>query len=389
MTPPEPFDVVCLSLEPWDEVWRRNQHLATQMVRARPTMRLLFAELPVDVVWSLRHGRWPRRAPLRPLGDSGRLWAMTPRKWLPRRIWPRGDRSLGTQVLRACHQLGFARPVLWINDATFASLVERTGWPSVYDVTDDWLLVEAGHRERARQERNDDAVMGRADEVVVCSPSLAESRGRRRRVHLISNGVDLEALRAPTERPADLPPGRTLLYQGTLSTDRLDLELCVALARGAAGRATLVFVGPSSLTVEGEHALVAAGAVLLGPRPFHDVPAYLQHADLLVVPHAATPFVESLDPIKAREFLAVGRRVVATPVAGFRQLDPPITTASPDRFVEVVLSVLDEGPAPPGPGPLRHEVVTWDVQAGAFLDVLDAAASSASSGDGGRPGRPR
>ena len=135
-----------------------------------------------------------------------------------------------------------------------------------------------------------------------------------------------------------------------------------------------MFVGPSSLTAEGEHRPCAAGAVLLGPPPFHEVPAYLQHADLLVVPHAATPFVESLDPIKAREFLAVGRRVVATPVAGFRDLDPPITTAGPDRFVEVVLSVLDEAPAPPGPGPLGHEPVTWDVQAGAFLDVLDAAA---------------
>ncbi len=265
--------------------------------------------------------------------------------------------------------------MLWINDSTYAPLIDRTGWPSVYDVTDDWLLVGNTPRERARQERNDALMMERAAEVVVCSPSLAASRGCLRPVHLISNGVDLESLRAPTRRPDDLPSGRVLLYQGTMSADRLDLDLCLALARAVSGRATLVFVGPNSLEPRATAALTAAGAVVLGPRPYRDVPAYLQHADLLVVPHATTPFVESLDPIKAREFLAVGRPVVATPVAGFRALDPPITAAPPTEFVDVVLRRLEQESVPPGPGPLVHEVATWSGQAEAFLAVLDAAGS--------------
>ena len=372
---PEALDVVCLSLEPWDEVWRRNQHLASRMVRLRPAMRLLFVELPVDMAWSLRHGRWTRPGPLRQVGDSGQLWAMTPRKWLPRKLWPRGDHSLGSQVLRAVRQLRLERPVLWINDSTYAPLIDRTGWPSVYDVTDDWLLVGNTPRERERQERNDALMMECADQVVVCSPSLAESRGRVRPVHLISNGVDLESLRAPTRRPDDLPPGPILLYQGTMSVDRLDLDLCLALARAVSGRATLVFVGPNSLEPRATAALTAEGAVVLGPRPYRDVPAYLQHADLLVVPHAVTPFVESLDPIKAREFLAVGRPVVSTPVAGFRGLDPPITAAPPTEFVDVVVGRLERAALPPGPGPLVHEVATWSGQAEAFLAVLDAAVS--------------
>ena len=378
MPRPEPFDVICLSLEPWDDVWRRNQHLASRMLELRPNMRLLFAEVPVDVAWTLRHGRWPSRSPLRPEGDTGRLWVMAPRKWLPRRVWPWGDRSLGTQVLRAGSRLGFDRPVLWVNDTTFAGLLERTGWPSVYDVTDDWLLVDGRRREHLRQLRNDQAVVARASEVVVCSPSLVESRSRDRPVHLISNGVDLEALRAPTERPTDLPAGRILLYQGTLSADRLDVTMTAALAKAVSGRAALVFVGPNSLSPPDTATLVSAGAVLLGPRPFGEVPAYLQHADVLVVPHSITPFVESLDPIKAREFLAVGRPVVATPVAGFRDLDPPIVTAVPDRFVATVLAVLDNTPPLPGPGPLLHEPTTWTAQAAAFLSVLDAAASGRS-----------
>jgi teichuronic acid biosynthesis glycosyltransferase TuaH len=374
LSPDDPCDVVCLSLEPWDEVWRRNQHMATQLLRLRPSLRLLFVGNPVDIAWSLREGRFPELSPLRSIGDTGRLWTMTPHKWLPRSVWPRGDHSLFRQVAAAGHRLGFVRPVLWINDSTYAPLIGRTGWPSVYDVTDDWLLAQGAPREMDRQRRNDAHLLRDASEVVVCSPALARSRGGDRPVHLIANGVDVESLRAPTERPADLPIGRIALYLGTLSAGRLDIDLCLTLARALAGRATLVFVGPSSLPADVDQALADVGAVILGQRPYTEMPAYLQAADVQVVPHQTTPFIESLDPLKAREFLAVGRPAVATPVAGFRDLDPPIAVADRSSFVDAVLAVLDRPPMPPGPGPVRGVLETWSVQAARFLAVIDTAA---------------
>ncbi len=53
MARPEGLDIICCSLEPWDEVWRRNQHLASELLELRPTSRVLFAESAVDVTWSL------------------------------------------------------------------------------------------------------------------------------------------------------------------------------------------------------------------------------------------------------------------------------------------------------------------------------------------------
>ncbi len=378
MAPTESFDVICLSLEPWDEVWRRNQHMATAMLHLRPTMRLLFTETPIDVGWSLRHGRWPMHSPLRAIGATGRLWAEAPRKWLPRKIWPPGDRSLGRQVLKAAHHLGFQRPVLWINDSTYAPLVLSTGWPSVYDITDDWLLGAGASREMERQHRNDAELLLRASEVVVCSPALVESRGTTRPVRLIPNGVEVDHLRAPSERPDDLPPGRIVLYQGTLSPGRLDLPLCAAVCRGVPADTSVVFVGPNSLAREEAADLVEAGAVILGSRPYATVPAYLQHADVLIVPHQVSPFTESLDPIKAREFTAVGRRVVATPVAGFRDLGAQVTVADADHFVRAVRAVLEGPPMPAGPGPLTAQPETWIHQAAKFLDVLEQAAGAAA-----------
>lgn len=371
-------DIVCLSLEPWDEVWRRNQHMASELLQLRPSLRLLFVGNPVDVAWALRNGRMPPMfSSRRAVGTTGRLWTMSPYKWLPRRIWARGDSSLFAQVIRASRRLSFDQPVLWINDSTYAPLVRRTGWPAVYDVTDDWLLAKGAPREMERQRRNDAVLLRDAAEVVVCSPALAESRGRYRSVHLIPNGVDLASLRSPTHRPDDLPGGKIAMYQGTLSAGRLDIDLCLALTRSLAGRATLVFVGPNSLPADISNALTDAGAVILGPRPHTAMPAYLQHADVQVVPHQTTPFMESLDPLKAREYLAVGRPVVATPVAGFRDLDPPILAADRRTFVEAVLATLGRPPIPPGPAPLGREPETWSVQATKFLAVVDAASGGA------------
>jgi glycosyltransferase involved in cell wall biosynthesis len=214
-----------------------------------------------------------------------------------------------------------------------------------------------------------------ATEVVVCSPALSASRGQVRPVHLVQNGVDVDHLRTPAPRPTDLPATRIVLYQGTLSDGRLDMGLCTDLARSLGAEATLVFVGPNSLTRESTQALVAAGAVILGPRPYATMPAYLQHADVLVVPHQVTPFIESLDPIKAREFVALGRPVVAVPVAGFRDLDPPITAVPRERIVAEVADVLARPALAPGPGPLIRSPMSWTTQAEKFLAILDTAVS--------------
>jgi teichuronic acid biosynthesis glycosyltransferase TuaH len=368
------LDVVCFSLEPWDEVWRRNQWFTTEILRLDPTLRLLFAELPVDVPMSLAQRRLPPHPRLRSVGPSGRLWTVSPYKLLPRRVWPGVDVSMGRQIVRAARRLGMMRPLLWVNDNTFAEVVTTTGWRSVYDVTDDMLLAHTGERELERQRRNDRLLLEHATEVVVCSPALAESRGRSRPVHLVPNGVDVAHLRRPQPRPRDLPSGPIVLYQGTLSEGRLDIDLCVDLASGLAGRATFVLLGPVSMSEAATERLDQAGAVLLGARPYTTMPSYLQHADVLVVPHRVSDFTESLDPIKAREFVAVGRPTVATPVAGFRDLEAPVVTASPDTFVETVAAILARDLMPPGPGPLNTPPPTWADRAAEFLAILQTAA---------------
>jgi glycosyltransferase involved in cell wall biosynthesis len=346
-------DLVVTSLEAWDGVWRRNQHLVAGLLRRDPDLRVLFVEPATDPIHAAlgagqpRLGRGLRQAPpvdgIRP----GALWLLEPTKWLPRRVDRRVDERWARQVLRATRSMGMSDPLLWVNDPTGSLLVEATPWPSLYDITDDWTLADRAPAETERIVAQEHILLARCDEVVVCSPALAASKGAHREVTLVPNGVDTAAYAVIRDRPADLPTGRVAVYVGTLHGDRLDLDLCAATARALAGSGHLVLVGPDALTPEQRGRLDVAGVVLLGARPSEDVPAYVQHADVLVVPHVVTPFTDSLDPIKLYEYQASGRPVVSTPVAGFRDVDDPlVTVAGLETFTAAVVGLLAKSEEP-------------------------------------------
>ena len=114
----------------------------------------------------------------------------------------------------------------------------------------------------------------------------------------------------------------------------------IELARAHSGL-SVVLVGPDALPALTRRRLGQERNIhLLGSRPYDDVPAYLQHANVVLVPHRVTPFTESLDPIKAYECLAVETPAVATPVAGFRELAGSVTLAPRESFVAAVDATL-------------------------------------------------
>ena len=348
-------DLVVLSLEAWDEVWRRNQYLVAGLMQAGHVRKVLFVEPAADPLYSLvtRHrpqlGRGLRTVDLEGV-DHGRLLAYQPTKLLPRRLDRWVDRRAAGSVRRLARRLGIEAPVLWVNDPSGAAVMSEVDWPALYDITDDWLEADRTPAEHDRLVRDENLLMQRCAEVVVCSRGLQATKGAMRDVTLIPNAVDVADYRIPRPRPTDLPAGPVAVYVGTVHRDRIDLDLCVATAEGLNGRGHLVLVGPAPLDPADRDRLTAAGVVLLGAKDRSEVPGYLQHADVLVVPHVVTPFTESLDPIKLYEYRAVGRPVVSTPVAGFRDSgDSRVIVADAAEFAAVVgrslpaLSLFPEG----------------------------------------------
>ncbi len=364
-----------MSLEAWDDVWRRNQHLTAGLIAADADRRVLFVEPPDDPLHALRSGRRPEWGHgLRAVPGTPRLRTYRPVKWLPRRLDPRADERLARRVAHAAQRLGMTSPVLWINDPAAAAIARETGWPVVYDITDDWLAAERDASTLRRLAADESWLLWNAREVIACSAEIVRRKTPQRPVGgnaiaLIPNAVDTAAYRTPVARPGDLPAGACAVYVGTLHSDRLDVGLTADTARRLHGIGSLVLVGPNVLSERDTHELRDAGAVILGSRPRDAVIGYLQHADALVVPHVVDAFTESLDPIKLYEYQAAGRPIVSTPVAGFRDAAGGLTTiASGDSFADAVAAALSHDDAPPTEA---SEVADWTDRVRAVRAVLE------------------
>ncbi|WP_435199862.1 glycosyltransferase [Janibacter sp. GS2] len=376
---PAERNMVVISLEPWDRIWRRNQHLIAGLLQSDPGLRVLFVEPATDPLHTVRGGALPRtgrglrRGPHLPGIDPDGLWLLEPTKLLPRRIDGRQDARWAGTVHRAARKLAMPTSVLWVNDPHGAEVMTLTGWPTLYDITDDWLEAHRDQITLSRLERYERLLMDHAVEVVVCSPGLERSKAHHRSLTLLRNAVDPATTRA-TPRPADLPAGATAVYVGTLHSDRLDIDLCVATATATADRGRLVLVGPDALAPDERDRLTAAGATLLGDKDHRDVPGYLQHADVLLVPHVVDDFTESLDPIKLYEYRAVGRPVVSTPVSGFREAaDHRLVVVDPADFASTVrqaLPAIDRFPTG-----ASTDVPTWAGRVAEMRGVIDRVRS--------------
>jgi glycosyltransferase involved in cell wall biosynthesis len=256
-----------------------------------------------------------------------------------------------------------------LNDVTYSPLISAAGWPAIYDVTDDWLLAPFSVSEVERLEALDAMAMKDAREVVVCSQQLERTRGQERKVTLIPNGVDRAHFTSPRVRPADLPRAPVAVYVGTLHESRLDVDLVRQLAADYPDL-NVVLVGPIALGSASRRTLESAmNIAVLGSKPYDSVPAYLQHADVLIVPHVVTPFTDSLDPIKAYEYAAVSKPVVATPVAGFREHPRLFVIAPRETFPARVKAAIGSAVS----GDRAETLPSWADRASAFEDVARRA----------------
>jgi len=151
-----------------------------------------------------------------------------------------------------------------------------------------------------------------------------------RPVTLLGNGVEWDHFAAPRPEPADLAalPRPRVGYVGLLS-HFLDFEMLEAIRAELRG-GTLVLIGPGSPATDAAVGELARqpGVAVLGPRPYAELPAYLQALDLGVIPfRAKDPYVQGINPNKVYQYLACGLPVVTTPVLDLAPSPPHLQFA--------------------------------------------------------------
>lgn len=356
---PAMSSLIFVSMEDWDDVWRRNQFVCAELARRHAGMKILFVGLPRNLTNDLRRGRL--ESVLKPglwtVPGIQNIAVVHPWKVLPHSLVPGRNVNEGLmrwQVRSAAQQLGMRRPILWLNPHHAVHMARRMGECGVvYDVTDDWIALSQKSWLREQTRRQDAELCRKADAVIVCSQRLLEMKRRLAgQVHLIPNGVDAEHYRAVLEDHGPLPDATlgwkrpVLGYTGTLHTDRIDVNLLEAVARKLPG-ASIVLIGPNQLGSHDRSRLRSCGNVFLSDQvPYRLLPQYMRAFDVCITPHRVSEFTESLNPIKLWEYLAAGKPIVSTDVAGFRDYLHLLRIArGADEFVAAIHQALLEGNA--------------------------------------------
>lgn len=379
--------IVFVSLEPWDEIWRRNQFLCDGLLRCSEATQILFVQPPYDNSHAIRSRNFTKiqlSASLVSGGYQGRLQLFTPTKWLPNSL-PLGrklnDSFLSKQVLGALVSLGWTATHLWINQHEAASLLDaEIAEKSIYDITDDWTKFSGNQTHLDLVQHQDKKLCAESDQVIVCSDQLFEDKRnlvKAKCLHLIRNGVHVEHYQTVMDHSKSLHPVTdnwkkpVFGYTGTIHGDRVDVELISRIAQ-VNPQATIAMVGPNLLDATDRLTLSHhSNIVFTGAKPYAELPAIMRAFDVCIVPHAVTSFTESLNPIKLWEYLAAGKPIVSMNVAGFKDFSELVHVSdSHDGFLENLENALRESPSLVSARQTVAQQHSWDQRIDQVIQIL-------------------
>ncbi|MDZ3823462.1 MAG: glycosyltransferase family 4 protein [Pseudoxanthomonas sp.] len=281
------------------------------------------------------------------IGRSLHALAWCASLWSQRRRWLRQG---GFDLLLASWAFPDAVGTAW--------LARRLGLPYAVKVHGSDLNVLAGYRLRrwqiARSLRGAGAVLAVSRALAGRAVELGAAPAG---VHVLYNGVDGALFRpgdrAAARRALGLPvEGRLLLFVGNLKPEKGCIDALAALPtvrdRHPGTRIAFVGEGPARARLQASAAGsgLADAVLLAGARGHAELPAWMQAADLLVLPshNEGVPNV-------VLEAMSCGLPVVATAVGGIPEVLPPLAgLLVPPRDPAALAATLDQALARPWNG---------------------------------------
>ena len=252
-------------------------------------------------------------------------------------------------------------------------LRDRFGWRIVYDCLDDYAGFDnTGPAMLASEER-----LARGSDLVLATSRhlLAKQSALNPNTILLPNAADFEHFRFLPSQPApELAQlrGPVIGYYGAIS-DWFDTRLVSELAR-ARPDWSFVLVG-STFGADLRPLNGLANVLLLGEKPYTELPAYLKVFDVCTIPFRATPLTNATNPVKLFEYLSAGKPVVATRLSELAYYHEYVTLAAgPSEW----LAALDAALAPAATQPVEIErriafarTNGWDERARVLRAAID------------------
>ncbi len=271
---------------------------------------------------------------------------------------------------------GVRRPITWFVVPHLASVAGELGERlAVYYCIDDYAALPDVDRAAVRQ--MDDALTRKADLVFVASGTLLEGkRALNPDSHVSPHGVDYDhfvkaqdpALATPADI-ADLP--RPIIGFFGLIERWIELDLVKYLAER---RPQWTFLMIGRVAVPDGDVPRLPNIHFIGRRPYETLPAYGKAFTAAIIPYHLTAQVVNSNPIKLREYLAMGKPIVSVSTPEIDKFAEHVAIA---RSHEEFLAKLDRAVADGlTPDQVARQTalaatMTWDANLRRVMDVVE------------------
>jgi glycosyltransferase involved in cell wall biosynthesis len=218
-------------------------------------------------------------------------------------------------VDRALRQFGKRRRVYWYYTPMALEFTRHLGADvCVYDNMDELSAFRNAPPALLALEQE---LFARCDLVFCGGQSLYEAkRGRHASVHSFPSSIDREhfarARSCATDPPDQAKLGRPRLGFFGVIDERMDLELVDRLARQRPAW-QWIMLGPLA-KIDTASLPRRDNLHWLGQRSYDELPGYLAHWDVGIMPFALNESTRFISPTKTPEFIAAGVPVVSSPI---------------------------------------------------------------------------
>jgi glycosyltransferase involved in cell wall biosynthesis len=243
----------------------------------------------------------------------------------------------------------------------------------VYQRTD--RFEEYPNIDAARVRAYDATLKREADLTVYVSRSLYEEERQQCRTAIyLDHGVDFDLFATAADDPR-IPEDMSNIrhpvagYFGGIDSHTSDvpfLEKLVTLVP----EYSFVFVGSASSDVNG---LLKSGNIrMLGQKVYEQVPHYGKCFDVAIMVWRRNRWIAGCNPIKLKEYLALGKPVVSTPFPQLQQYqDVVYQAATPEEFAACLRrAIAEDGPNRIAARREKVKDASWEGKAGLVLRTL-------------------
>jgi glycosyltransferase involved in cell wall biosynthesis len=281
---------------------------------------------------------------------------------------------LNAQVSGVLNLLGIKKPLLWVACPTACQTsLKMKRVKLVYQRTDRY--EEFPNVDADIIKKYDYILKAAADLTVFVNHNLLEEeRNQCRKTLFLDHGVDFSKFACAErseQKPEDIKNIKRPLagFYGGIDEHTSDIKF-IEKVIDLLPRINFVFVGNASADISG--LILKKNVHMLGQKPYELIPHYGKCFDVAFMPWRQGRWIEACNPVKLKEYLALGKPVVTTPFPELEYYNDVIyEAATPEEFAICIEKALaEDGPQRIIERRKKVETATWESKTQLALKTL-------------------